>query len=137
MARIYTFIAIVSIGILLQGCTALSALKAFTGSGESTDKSVNVEANIAARDNKKAIISADTSESYTNKGNVTQHGIKFKDGSLSDLILSSGIGGVDLLVALFILMVTKIICFYLTMRQKNIEKKLQIKTLKLEKEKNI
>lgn len=135
MARIRNVLAIILVRVLLQGCAALSALKALVGSGDSTDRSVNVEANMAARDNKKAIISADTSESYVNKGDVTQNGVKFKECSLSGLIWAGGMGGVDLLIALLILVVARVLCFYLEMRQKNITKKLQIKLLKLEEKK--
>lgn len=135
MARISNVFVIILVCVLLQGCAALSALKAFVGSGDSTNRSVNVEANMAARDNKKAIISADTSESYANKGDVTQNGVKFKEGSLSGLIWAGGMGGVDMLVALLILVVARVLCFYLEMRQKNIAKKLQLKMLKLEEKK--
>ncbi len=73
--------------------------------------------------------------SYANKGDVTHHGVKLKGGSLSNLIWASG--GVDMLIALAILMMARVLCFYFEMRHKIIVKKLEIKLLAMkEKEGN-
>ena len=63
-------LVIISLVLFLQGCSALSAIKGVFGNGanNSTDKSVNVEANLAARDNKKSIISHEMTRTYQNKG---------------------------------------------------------------------
>ena len=117
--------------ISLSSCAALSALKSFAGSGDSADSSVNVEANVAARDNKKAVFSSESNRSYANKGNVTQNGVKFKEGSFTGLILASGMGGIDLVMALLIVCVTVTVCFYFWMRQKNTSEKIRLKLKEL------
>lgn len=77
---------LISLGTNLCSCAALSAIKGFVGSGENTNRSVNVEANLAARDNNKSIISSKQETKYSNKGNVVQRGIMSRPLDFSKLI---------------------------------------------------
>lgn len=70
----------------LNGCAALSAIKGFVGSGDSTDRSINAEANIAARDNNKSIISSKHENKYSNKRDVIQNGIMTSPLNFSKLM---------------------------------------------------
>ena len=130
MKKLSNVVILLLLCLSLQSCSLFSALKPLTGSG--TDKSVDVEANVAARDNKKAIVSREQSESYKNTGNITKthHGINFKEDSLSKLVW---LGGLDVIIVLIIVMVSKVLRSYFKMRAKIITKKLELKMLAMKK----
>ena len=118
---------------LLSGCAALSAVKGLLGDGDnnSTDKSVNVEANLAARDNKKAIVSHEMTRTYQNKGNVVSNGVQVKGNSLVGIIVASAAQGIDLLVMVLGWLIYRGFCKYMDVRADIWERRFRLKMEKM------
>ncbi len=111
---------------------SLIGFKAYSRrAGKGTDNSVNVEANLATRDNKKAVISHEKSASYRNKGDVTHQGVNFEEDTLSKLIWAAGL---DIIIVLAIIMSAKVLFAYFQMRGRIITKKLELKMLTMQNE---
>ena len=113
----------------LSGCAALSALKSLAGSGDSDDRSVNVDANVAARDNKHAVFSSESTRSYANKGDVINNGIEGKGAWKK--ILASAVQGLDVLLTVIAILVFKGFSKYLDVRADIFERRLKLKMAEL------
>ena len=117
----------------MQGCSALSVIKGVFGNGanNSTDKSVNVEANLAARDNKKSIISHEMTRTYQNKGNVVSNGVQVRGNSLVGIIAASAAQGIDVLLMVIGFFIYKGFIKYMDVRADIWERRFKIKVEKL------
>lgn len=124
---------IISLVFLLQGCSALSTVKSLLGSGDnhSTDKSVKVEANLAARDNKKAIVNHEITRTYHNKGNVVSNGVQVRGNSLVGIIAASAAQGIDLLLMVLGWFIYKGFCKYMDVRADIWERRFILKMKKI------
>lgn len=118
---------IISICAMLSGCAALSAVKGLIGAGDSTDKSVNVEANLAAKDNNKAIMNS--TASYDNKGDVVSNGIAGRD--LWGVLVASAAQGIDLLLMVLGWLTYKGFTKYMDVRADIWERRFKLKMEKL------
>ena len=118
---------------LLSGCAALSAVKGLLGDGDnnSTGKSLNVEANFAARDNKKAIVSHEMTRTYQNKGNVVSNGVQVRGNSLVGIIAASAAQGIDLLVMVLGWLIYRGFCKYMDVRADIWERRFRLKMEKI------
>lgn len=121
--------AIIFLSVSLQGCAALSAVKGLLGNGDnnSTDKSVNVEANLAARDNKKSLISHENSRTYSNKGNVVTNGVQVKGNSLVGIMVATAAQAADVLLLVAMYFVYKGFIKYMSVKADIYERKLRCK----------
>ena len=114
---------------MLSGCAALSAVKGLIGAGDSTDKSVNVEANLAAKDNNKAIMNSTTSQSYRNKGNVISNGLS--SDSLWKVLVASAAPRIDLLLIVLGWLAYKAFDKYMDVRADIWERRFRLKMEKI------
>lgn len=112
---------------MLSGCAALSAVKGLIGAGDSTDKSVNVEANLAAKDNNKAIVNS--TASYDNKGDVVSNGIAGRD--LWGVLVASAAQGIDILLVIMAWLIYKGFAKYMDVRADIWERRFKLKMEKL------
>lgn len=127
-------LVILALALMLQGCAALSAVKGLLGNGDnnSTDKSLKVEANLAARDNKKAIISHEITRTYQNKGNVVSNGVQVRGNSLVGIIAASAAQGIDVLVMVLGWLVYRGFCKYMDVRADIWERRFRLKMEKIQ-----
>jgi hypothetical protein len=126
-------IVVLLVCCVLSGCAALSAVKGLLGDGDnnSTDRSLKVEANLAARDNKKAIVSHEMTRTYQNKGNVVSNGVQVRGNSLVGIIAASAAQGIDLLVMVLGWLVYRGFCKYMDVRADIWERKFKLKMEKI------
>ncbi len=126
-------LAVLLVCCVLSGCAALSAVKGLLEDGDnnSTDKSLKVEANLAARDNKKAIVSHEMTRTYQNKGNVVSNGVQVRGNSLVGIIAASAAQGIDLLVMVLGWLVYRGFCKYMDVRADIWERRFRLKIEKI------
>ena len=113
----------------LSGCAVVSALASRAMGGHSADSSTNVEANVAAGDNKKAVFSSESNRSYANKGNVINNGVDAKD--VWKTIVASAVHGIDSLLTLIAILVYAGFSKYLSVRADIFERRLKLKMAEL------
>lgn len=121
------FMVVIGLSIILQGCAALSAVKGLLGDGanNSIDKSVKVEANLAARDNKKSLVSHESTRTYNNGGNVIRNGVQVRGNSLVGIMVATAAQAADVLLLVFMYFLYKSFSIYMSVKADIYERKLK------------
>lgn len=127
--RLNKLLVVIFLALMLQGCAALSAVKGLLGDGDnnSTDKSVSVDANLAARDNKRALVDHEVTRTYKNSGDVVSNGVQVRGNSLVGIIAASAAQGIDLLIMVISFLTYKGFSKYMDVRADIVERRLRLK----------